>query len=242
MAKIRYNLYQLFKSTRKGVGWWARFTHSTATLYAFRNFLMLLLRGVIKRCFGFNDDALKRFDLEWRHYYKHVMQNKSVLDVGCGLADHGKEIMETGSASTVFGVDLSLGLVASATSAYPAYYFCVADACNLPFHDKSVDVVVANFTFHHIEVSNRALALKELMRVARSAVILRDVFGVRKGVLGSLYKYYYSIVDGSFCRYTLSEWLDFIQSCNAELVKTFYTDENSVVNRHCCFVIKESGN
>jgi len=164
---------------------------------------MRLSRGLAKRVFGFNDDALESFDLKWRRYYKQEMESKSVLDIGCGPAAHSKEIMETVDASSFFGVDISFGLLASAAIAYPTYYFCVADASNLPFHNKSIDVVITNFTFHHIEVANRSLALKELMRVSRRVVILRDVFGVGKGFLGSLYKYYYSIVDGSFHRYTL---------------------------------------
>ena len=215
--------------------WWARWTHSAAGLYAWRKGFMTLLRRLVKQVVGYDDQSLARFDWTWRDCYRRTMRNASVLDVGCGPGDHSTEVMRFGQASRYFGVDISPGMIRSAAGSFPEHRFCVADGCELPLRDRSIDVVIACFSFHHIEQDKRAAALKELMRVARATVIVRDLMGVGRGFRGWLYQAYYSIVDGSFHRYTLREWRTLMGP--AGMTQEFHTDETALVNRHCCFVI-----
>ena len=75
------------------------------------------------------------------------------------------------------------------------------------------------------------------MRVARTRVILRDVFGIDRGFRAWLYQTYYSVVDGSFHRYTLNEWRDFVSDCGGQVTQVFNTDESMLINRHVLLVV-----
>jgi ubiquinone/menaquinone biosynthesis C-methylase UbiE len=198
---------------------------------------MTLLRQLVKRLLRYDDQSLMRFDQVWQDWYRQTMGDASVLDVGCGTGSHSEEVLKFGRARRYIGIDISTGLVTSATHSFPQHVFCVGDSCHLPLQDQSVDVAITSFTFHHIQPDQRIAALKDLMRVARTKVILRDVFGVDRGFRGWLYQTYYSVVDGSFHRCTLNEWHDLIWACGGQVTQVFHTGESMLVSRHLLFVI-----
>lgn len=93
------------------------------------------------------------------------LQNKSVLDSGCGSARWLEKLMVMGSASGV-GIDISaamLEVAARKTSA--AGRLARADCGHLPFSNGSFDVVICAFAVGHI--SNLDITARELARVTR---------------------------------------------------------------------------
>jgi SAM-dependent methyltransferase len=88
----------------------------------------------------------------------------SVLDVATGPGIVAFRAA-SGGASSVVGVDLAPRMVELASAAYPGVDFRQADAEDLPFPDRSFDVVVSNFGIGHFPRPERALA--EFVRVAR---------------------------------------------------------------------------
>jgi ubiquinone/menaquinone biosynthesis C-methylase UbiE len=89
-----------------------------------------------------------------------------VLDVGTGtgvLAEAA--IGALGEGGTVVGVDVSLPMLALARRARPDVPFAAAEAINLPFRDRTFELVAGNFVLHHF--ARYETALFDLLRVLR---------------------------------------------------------------------------
>lgn len=84
-----------------------------------------------------------------------------VADIGCGPGNYMGRLRER--EVTVFGCDLSPGMVAEVNAA--GVRAVVADAQHLPFASGSLDRVMCNHVLYH--VADQALALHELRRIAR---------------------------------------------------------------------------
>lgn len=110
------------------------------------------------------------------------------LDVGCG---HGKwgflikkyRIPEAGGRIYVAGVDLRESSVAALQGGAIYDEVKLADACALPYADKSFDSVIACEIIEHLVAERGALLINELRRVARHCVVVStpNNAGLRKG-------------------------------------------------------------
>ena len=95
-----------------------------------------------------------------------------VLDVGCGTGSLSFALLEFANVSAVVGVDLAQGYVefAKGRNREPRITFQQADACSLPFEDKSFDRVFSLLVLHFIPDS--AKAVSEMRRVVRSSGVV----------------------------------------------------------------------
>jgi ubiquinone/menaquinone biosynthesis C-methylase UbiE len=85
-----------------------------------------------------------------------VRAGNRVLDVGTGPGDVAAEA--AGRGAEVIGIDLAAAMINLAVRLHPRLRFVIADAVSPPFEDGAFDVVVGNFTLHHIPDQPRALA------------------------------------------------------------------------------------
>jgi ubiquinone/menaquinone biosynthesis C-methylase UbiE len=90
----------------------------------------------------------------------------SLLDVGCAKGFMLHDLAELIPGIKVAGVDVSSYAVEHAIEDMRAFVQ-VADARELPFPDKSFDVVISINTVHNLERGDLAQALREIERVAR---------------------------------------------------------------------------
>ncbi|HEX6966686.1 MAG TPA: methyltransferase domain-containing protein [Gemmatimonadaceae bacterium] len=102
----------------------------------------------------------------------------SLLDVGTGIGDipcRARALAEQrGITLRTIGVEASEVLARAARSdAFPTVR---ADALQLPFADRSIDIVMCSQVLHHFVDRPRALdMLREMHRVAARAVIVSDL-------------------------------------------------------------------
>jgi len=100
-----------------------------------------------------------------------------VLDVGTGLADIPERARavarSNGRALTTIGVDEAWTLLHVARSRLDAGV--CANALELPFRDRSIDVVMCSQILHHFDDGDATQFLAEMNRVARQAVIISDL-------------------------------------------------------------------
>jgi hypothetical protein len=71
-------------------------------------------------------------------------------------------------------------------------------------------------------------------------VLLRDLFGMEKGLRSWLYRLYYVVFDGSEYRFTLREWREFLASAGAHVVAEGHSRPDVIRNRHCFFLIRKA--
>ena len=92
--------------------------------------------------------------------------DSSLLDVGCAKGFMLHDLAELIPGIKVAGVDVSSYAVEHAIGNMRPFVQ-LADARELPFPDKSFDVVISINTVHNLERADLAQALREIERVAR---------------------------------------------------------------------------
>ncbi|HST06642.1 MAG TPA: methyltransferase domain-containing protein [Gemmatimonadaceae bacterium] len=114
---------------------------------------------------------------EFRSALPDLPVEASLLDVGTGLGDipcGARDLAEeNGVRLTTIGLDAA-AVLASACRA--SLDFSVrGNALNLPFADKSIDVVMCSQVLHHFASPEAGVVLREMNRVARVRVIVSDI-------------------------------------------------------------------
>lgn len=96
-----------------------------------------------------------------------IKEGDRVLDVGCGTGSLTFTIAETTKASTVVGIDPSVGYVeyARAQNSHPHVVFEIGDAQKLPYDNGSFDCCVSSLMIQF--VLDAHTAAREMRRVTR---------------------------------------------------------------------------
>lgn len=101
-----------------------------------------------------------------RHLAEMMPAGAEVLDVGCGDGLIGSLVGERRPDVTVRGIDIA----ARGATHIPVEEF---DGLSIPYGDGEVDVVMMCDVLHHAEDPH--VLLSEVARVARRAIVLKDV-------------------------------------------------------------------
>jgi SAM-dependent methyltransferase len=115
--------------------------------------------------------TVKRF----RDYYK-LAEDASVLDVGCAKGFMLHDFKELMPRLKIAGIDISeYGISHAIETVKP--YLKVGNAKNLPYKDKSFDLVICINTVHNLPLEECKQALREIQRVTRkNAFITMDAW------------------------------------------------------------------
>lgn len=98
----------------------------------------------------------------------------TVLDVATGSGDLTLAIARRAPRAKLIGLDRHAATLAEATRV--AHVPLIrGDALALPFADASIDVVVSTMFLHHLPDDLAVEALREMRRVARTAVVIADL-------------------------------------------------------------------
>ena len=95
---------------------------------------------------------------------------QTVLEVGCGEGELAQPILQATRADSYLGTDLSSRIVEEARSRNPGLTFEVQNAEQLPYGDKSFDLVVACEVLEHVE--NPEAVLRELDRLSAKWILV----------------------------------------------------------------------
>jgi len=97
--------------------------------------------------------------------------NETLLDVGCGTGYFTRRFAAIAAEGNVVGADIDLDTLRFAVGhSARSIGFVAADAHQLPFRDKSFDLVVGITSLCFIREEKQAL--REMLRVARRRVVL----------------------------------------------------------------------
>ena len=113
---------------------------------------------------SYTDDVIKKIiDLG------RIGPGKKVLDLGCGTGNISYQIKNTVNTDMV-GIDVSPDMLKMARSKSLEVVLADIDNQQLPFHDGSLDAVVAAYVIHQIK--NLKFMLSECYRVLRNGVLI----------------------------------------------------------------------
>lgn len=105
-----------------------------------------------------------------RDYYR-LPEESSVLDVGCAKGFMLHDFKALMPRLRVAGVDISRYAIEHAIEDMKPS-LCIADAKQLPFPDRSFDLVIAINTVHNLPVEACKQAIREIQRVGRRHAFL----------------------------------------------------------------------
>ena len=109
--------------------------------------------------------AWELYEVEHKQRYEWAAKycaGQTVLDVACGIG-YGSEILRESGAATVVGVDIQVEAISNGNGHRAV--FANADACKLPFGDRSFDRIVSFETIEHVK--DPEALLREFARVLK---------------------------------------------------------------------------
>lgn len=114
------------------------------------------------------------------------------LDLCCGTGDMATALRRQAPQAQIIGADFSRGMLTRGREKFVSYSIAPVegDALQLPFPDKSFDLVASAFGFRNL--ANYEHGLREIFRVLRAGgeVGILD-FGEPGGLFGKLYGFYF---------------------------------------------------
>src|SRR5215217_609231 len=101
-----------------------------------------------------------------------ALSPRTFLDAGCGEGFVARKVIEAVPGIELTGYDISEAALQIAADANPEASFVAGSVVDLPFPDRSFDVVGCFEVLEHLPGDLPRRALTELARVARQAVVL----------------------------------------------------------------------
>lgn len=121
-------------------------------------------------------DELKEVTANILKELQETVQLKTALDVGCG-AGHYVDLLEKAGLE-VTGMDYSEKMIALAKDNHPSSRFIVANGYNIPFNNKSFDLVISIGALQCLE--DYKLFISELCRISDNSIIISTLLTTRK--------------------------------------------------------------
>ena len=99
----------------------------------------------------------------------------TVLDIGVGTGNLASRFLETGIQ--VIGIDPSKEMRRICQQKYHLVEVRDGNFLNIPLPDKSVDVIVSTYAFHHVMPEQKEASIREMKRVLkpRGRIVIADL-------------------------------------------------------------------
>ncbi|MHA4133864.1 class I SAM-dependent methyltransferase [Bacillus cereus] len=122
--------------------------------------------------------AIRNAHISWAEMVKNIteIQNKQIIDIGCGGGIYTKELALMG-AKNVVGLDFSKEILQAAKencNNFSNILFIHGDAHNIPYPNETFDIVISRAVIHHLQ--DIPTFLREASRILNKngVLILQD--------------------------------------------------------------------
>jgi SAM-dependent methyltransferase len=111
---------------------------------------------------------------------------ESVLEIGCGCGSNLSIIQKELPNAKIAGIDLSAKSIERAVKNLGNVQLVVGNADNLPFEDKSFDVVITDGTLIYAKSDKIEKIRDEMLRVAKKGIVMAEFHHNSFGKLGKI--------------------------------------------------------
>lgn len=121
----------------------------------------------------------KNYDFILNSVYKLVedsgINNPYILEIGVGTGNLSGRFLKNNY--NIIGIDQSREMLNAAKEKYPDLKVRLGEFLKIPFNDKSFDVIVSTYAFHHLNVEEKVIAIEEMLRVLKDdgKIIIGDL-------------------------------------------------------------------
>ena len=116
-------------------------------------------------------------------------QPVQIIELGCGSAHLARELLELKLASSVFGLEADATQHSkNMATPHPGLSFVLGSAAQVPFQERSFDLVLMLKSLHHVPMHQMGKALDEAARVLRPGGWLYVSEPVYEGALNDIVK------------------------------------------------------
>ena len=154
--------------------------------------------------------AQRNAHISWREMIKNItdVQNKRIIDIGCGGGIYTKELALMGAESVV-GLDFSKEILQAAKencSGFSNISFIQGDAHSVPYPNDTFDIVISRAVIHHLQdvptfLREASRILKKNHKQAKTTISKQELKGPQKNI--KCFKLFISNFLG-FCKSSLS--------------------------------------
>lgn len=88
-----------------------------------------------------------------------------ILEIGVGTGNLAGRFLK--EDYNIIGIDQSREMLNVAKQKYPKLKVRLGEFLKIPFNDKSFDVMVSTYAFHHLNNEEKVVAIKEMLRVLK---------------------------------------------------------------------------
>ncbi len=118
--------------------------------------------------------ASRNAHISWQETINNIVdvQNKQVIDIGCGGGIYTKELALMG-AKIVVGLDFSKEILQAAKEnckGFPNISFIHGDAHNIPYPNETFDLIISRAVIHHLQ--DIPIFIREASRILKKDGIL----------------------------------------------------------------------
>lgn len=135
------------------------------------------------------DDDVKKDNGELKIYKNYELILQSVYDLVEELNRKNSKILEigvgTGNLASKFlnnnyeivGIDQSIEMLSVAKEKYPRLKVRLGEFLKIPYDNKSFDIIISTYAFHHLNESEKCIAIEEILRVLKDngVIIIGDL-------------------------------------------------------------------
>ncbi|MGY0373351.1 MerR family transcriptional regulator [Clostridium sp. JNZ J1-5] len=153
----------------------------------------------------------KNYDLILQSVYNLVSEsqfkNPVILEIGVGTGNLASKFLNNNYP--IIGIDQSREMLLVAKQKYPKLKVRLGEFLKIPYDNKCFDIIISTYAFHHLNESEKVIAIQEMLRVLKDngMIVIGDLmFKSRddeKNILSELSKKqveeikdeYYSYID-----------------------------------------------
>ena len=121
----------------------------------------------------------KNYELILQSVYDLVEEldrrNSNILEIGVGTGNLASKFLKNNYE--IIGIDQSREMLSVAKEKYPSLKVRLGEFLKIPYNNKSFDIIISTYAFHHLNDDEKYIAIEEMMRVLKDngLIIIGDL-------------------------------------------------------------------